>query len=76
MDNENNQTAGDNVETAVAGPKEKAIFFLKTLIELIENDRVRADALDGLNVEQILEMAEVEAFKAVEGSQKIIDRDS
>lgn len=61
-------------DTQNPGAKEQAIFFLKSLIELIENDHVRAEQLQGLTVEQVLEMAETEANKAVEGSQKLIDQ--
>lgn len=51
--------------------KEKAIYFLKCLLELIENDRVHASAIAGKTSEEIIAMAEVEAQKAVEGSEAL-----
>lgn len=48
----------------MADTKEKVIYALKTLIELIENDSVRAEEIEGLTTEQIIERAELEAEKA------------
>lgn len=53
--------------------KEKAIWLLKTLIELIQNDQVRAEEIQDLTTAELLEMAEAEAAKAVEGSAKLKD---
>lgn len=43
------------------------------LLELVENDRVRADQIEGLTSDEIIELAEAEAAKAVQGSQGLID---
>lgn len=51
--------------------KEKAIYFLKCLIELVENDRIRADQIAGLTIDQVLDLAELEAEKAVTGSEAL-----
>lgn len=61
------------METPEATPKEKAIYLLKCLIELIEKDRVHADEIEGKTADEILAMAEVEAARAVEGSQALKD---
>lgn len=53
--------------------KDKAIYFLKCLIELVENDRVRVEELEGKTADQIIELAEIEANKAVAGSQDLKD---
>lgn len=53
--------------------KERAIYFLKSLMELIENDQVRADQIRGLSNDEVIALAETEAAKAVEGSQKLKD---
>lgn len=50
------------------GAKEKAIFFLKSLIELVENDQIRAEEIAGMTAEQVIAKAEAEAAKAVQGS--------
>ena len=55
------------------GTKERASFVLKMLLELVENDRVRADQIEGLTSDEIIELAEAEAAKAVQGSQDLID---
>lgn len=52
--------------------KEKAVYYLKTLIELIENDQVRADRISGLTADEVIELAEAEAAKAVEESEKLM----
>lgn len=44
--------------------KEKVIWALKSLLELVENDSVRAEEIEGLTTEQIIERAEIEAQKA------------
>lgn len=51
--------------------KSKAIYVLKCLIELIENDKVRADEIEGKTSDEIIAMAEAEAAKAVEGSERL-----
>lgn len=56
-----------------ASGKEKAIYWLKCLLELVENDRVHADQIAGLTADQVIELAEKEAAKAVEGSQRLKD---
>jgi hypothetical protein len=53
--------------------KEKAIYWLKCLLELVENDRIHADQIAGLTADQVIALAETEAAKAVEGSQKLKD---
>lgn len=77
MNNENENTRSDNAGVGVAanegtpGPKERTIFVLRSLIELIENDRIRADEISGMTADQILDLAEREAQKAVEGSEAL-----
>lgn len=58
-----------------AGPKERAVYFLKCLIELVENDAIAADEIEGKTAAEVIAMAEAEAAKAVEGSQKLKDRE-
>jgi hypothetical protein len=55
------------------GTKERVIFILKSLLELVENDRIRVDKMRYMTVDEILNMAEREANKAVEGSQRLKD---
>lgn len=55
------------------GTKERIIFILKGLLDLVENDRIRVDEIKNLTTEQILELAEDEAQKAVDGSQRLKD---
>lgn len=55
------------------GTKERVIFILKSLLELVENDRVRVDEIKNMTTEQILDLAEAEANKAVEGSERLKD---
>jgi hypothetical protein len=62
-----------NATEATPGTKERAIFVLKSLIELIENDHVRVGDISGLTADDILDLAESEAVKAVEGSQALKD---
>lgn len=51
-----------------AGVKEKTIYVLKSLIELIENDRVRLDEIRNLTSAEIIERAEAEAERAQRGA--------
>lgn len=51
--------------------KEKAIYFLKSLIELIENDAIHADQIRGLTNDEVIALAEREAEKAVKGSEDL-----
>lgn len=44
--------------------KEKTLYVLKTLTELVENDQVRLDEIRDMTAVQIIERAEVEAEKA------------
>lgn len=59
--------------TQEAGPKERAIYFLRTLIELIENDAIAADRIEGMSAAEVIALAEAEAAKAVENSQRLKD---
>lgn len=58
-------------ETNEAGTKERIIYVLKTLLELVENDRIRLDEIRGLTTDEIIERAEIEAEKAVRGAQEL-----
>lgn len=53
------------------GTKEKTVFILKSLIELIEKDQVRAADIENLTAAEIIAMAEAEAAKAVAGSEAL-----
>jgi hypothetical protein len=53
------------------GTKERVIYVLKTLLELVENDRVRASEIANLTTAEIIERAEAEAAKAVTESEKL-----
>ena len=67
-------TAGNGVVAEnEPGTKERAVFILKSLIELIENDRVRVREISTMTADEILDLAEREAQKAVEGSQALKD---
>jgi hypothetical protein len=46
------------------GGKEKALFWLKTLVELIENDQARSDEIEGLTTAEVLALAEKKANEA------------
>lgn len=74
MENEHptadNANSGDIVETPTSS-KERALYMLRLLIELIENDRIRVDALKWLTNDEILARAEAAAAKAVEGSEAL-----
>jgi hypothetical protein len=58
-----NETQNTTVNTD-AGAKERVVLALTWLIELIQNDRRNAAAIEGLTVPEILELAEAEAIKA------------
>lgn len=51
--------------------KEQVIYWLKSLIELVENDRIRSEQIAGLTSAEVIKLAEAEAAKAVEGSGKL-----
>ncbi len=53
------------------GVKEKTIYWLKSLIELIENDQVAAAEIADLSAAEVIARAESEAAKAVEASQRL-----
>lgn len=53
------------------GTKERVIYVLKALLELVENDQVRASEIANLTTAEIIELAEAEAAKAVENSEKL-----
>lgn len=55
----------------MAGKKEKALYILKSLIELIENDQVRLEQIEGLTAAEIIDLAEAEAAKAKQGAQDL-----
>lgn len=59
---------GDQVEEL---DQDKTIFALKSLIELIEKGTVRFESIRGLTADQIIEMAESEAAKAVQGANRL-----
>lgn len=48
----------------MADTKERVIWALKCLLELVENDSVRADEIENLTTAEIIERAEAEAEKA------------
>lgn len=56
----------------MADNKEKAIYILECLIELIENDKIRTDAINSLTAAEIIALAEAEAAKAVKASGDLI----
>ncbi len=58
-------------ETNEAGTKERVIYVLKSLLELVENDRVRLDEIRNLTTDEIISLAEREAEKAVRGAQEL-----
>jgi hypothetical protein len=62
-----------NTIEGTPGNKERAIFVLRSLIELIENDRVRVGEISNLTADEIIDLAEAEASKAVEGSEALKD---
>jgi hypothetical protein len=53
--------------------KDKAIYFLKCLIELVENDRVRVEDIQGKTAAEVIELAEAEAQKAATDSADLRD---
>lgn len=62
-----------NATEATPGPKEKALFFLKSLVELVENDQIALSELEGKTADEVINMAAAEAAKAVENSQNLKD---
>ena len=58
---------------ATPGSKERVIFLLKSLLELVENDQVRSDQIANLTTTEILELAEAEADKAVQNARRLKD---
>lgn len=60
-----------NVAEFGPGSKEKAVYWLKSLIELIENDQIAAGEIMNLTAVQVIARAEDEAAKAVEGSERL-----
>lgn len=60
-----------NTTEFAPGAKERAIFVLKSLIELIENDQVAAAELNGKTALEIIAMAEDEAAKAVDNTSDL-----
>lgn len=54
-----------------AGTKERIIYALKTLIELVENDRIRAGEISGLTTDQIIELAEAKADEALAVAERL-----
>lgn len=61
-------------DTKSATSKEKAIFYLKSLIELIENDRIAAARIDGLTNSEVIALAEVEAEKVAAAAKDLANR--
>lgn len=57
----------------MATTKEQAIYWLKCLLELVENDRIHVSQLEGKTADEVIAMAEDEAQKAVQGSQALKD---
>lgn len=51
--------------------KDKAIYWLKCLLELVENDRVHLSQIEGKTADEVIAMAEIEAKKAVDGSEAL-----
>lgn len=72
---ENNSPSADNagVDVAAAEPstKERVIFALKSLVELVANDQIRASQIEGLTTAEIIALAESEAAKAVDGAGRL-----
>jgi hypothetical protein len=63
--------ATDTTTATAPGSKERALFILRSLMELVENDQVRANEIEGLTADEIIARAEQEAAKAVEGSEQL-----
>lgn len=53
--------------------KSKILYALKSLIELVENDQIRLDQIQGLTTSEIIDLAEAEAAKAKQGAQELKD---
>lgn len=53
--------------------KDKAIFVLETLLDLVRKDRVHASEIEGKTADEIIAMAETKAAEAVENSQNLAD---
>jgi hypothetical protein len=62
--------SGDVVE-AQAGTKERVLYLLKMLIQLVENDQLRASEIAGLTTSEILGLAERKAAEAETGAQDL-----
>ena len=60
-----------NVRLGEPSSKERAIFVLRTLLELVENDRVRADEIEGKTTEEIIELGEAKAAEAKENADRL-----
>lgn len=62
---------GGAVVEGEPGSKERILYLLKLLIELVENDRLRAAEIEGMTTDQILDLAEAKANEAVAGAQDL-----
>lgn len=51
--------------------KEKVLFFLETLMDLVRKDRIHVDQIKGLTADEVIALAEKEAAKAVEGAEEL-----
>ncbi len=51
--------------------KQQVLFWLKSLMDLIESDRVHVDQIKGLTADEVIALAEAEANKAVDGADKL-----
>lgn len=62
--------------------KENAIYWLKTLLELVENDQIRADEVSGIFAAEVdikkafskvIELAELKADQAIANAGNLAD---
>lgn len=56
---------------ASGGDTDRAQFIIRALLKLVENDSIRVDQIEELSVKEILDLAEVEAEKAVAGTDRL-----
>jgi hypothetical protein len=67
----NNSAGSGDVVEAQAGTKERVLYLLKMLIQLVENDQLRASEIAGLTTSEILDLAERKAAEAETGAQDL-----
>jgi hypothetical protein len=63
--------SGERVVEDAPGVKEKIVFGLKCLAELVANDQIRVDDIKDKSTAEIIELAEAEANKAVAGAAEL-----